>query len=103
VLLKHTDRVVHAIVEKLLTYALGRKIEYFDQAVVRNIVKQAAAEDYSWSLLIQGVIESVPFQYRRVVSQTNDLQPVSTDNQGPTESEGVYYDIDKDELGIYDL
>ena len=106
VLLEHTDRVVHTIVEKLLTYALGRKIEYFDQAVVRNIVKQAAAEDYTWPSLIQGVIESVPFQYRRVVSQTNDLLPESTANPGnqePTESEGVYYDIDKDELGIYDL
>ena len=103
VFLEHTDRVVHTVVEKLLTYALGRKIEHYDQAVVRNIVMQAAAEDYTWSALIQGVIESVPFQYRRVVSQANDLLPASTDNQGPIENEGVNYDIERDELGIYDL
>jgi cytochrome c5 len=102
VFLEHSDRVVHTIVEKLLTYALGRKIEYYDQPVVRNIVMQAAAEDYTWSSLIQGVIESIPFQYRRVVSQANDL-PASTSNQESTENEGVYYDIDRDELGIYDL
>ena len=103
VFLEHSDRVVHTVIEKLMAYALGRKIEYYDQAVVRKIVMQAAAENYTWSSLIQGVIESVSFQYRRVVSQVNDLQPASTDIQGPTENEGVNYDIERDELGIYDL
>lgn len=70
VFLKHADRIVHTVTEKLLAYALGRKIEYYDQPVVRNIVKQAAAEDYTWSSLIQGVIESMPFQYRRVPRET---------------------------------
>jgi cytochrome c5 len=103
VFLEHSDRVVHTVIEKLMAYALGRKIEYYDQAVVRKIVMQAAAENYTWSSLIQGVIESVSFQYRRVVSQVNDLQPASTDIQGPTENEGVNYDIERDELEIYDL
>jgi hypothetical protein len=103
VLLQHSDRVVHTIVEKLLTYALGRRIESYDQPVVRKIVTQAAVEDYTWSSLIQGVIESVPFQYRRVVSQAGDLQRSPTGDQAPAEDEGVYYDINRDELGIYDL
>jgi hypothetical protein len=71
-LLKHSDRVVHTVTAKLLTYALGRKIEYYDQPVIRAIVREAAAEDYTWSSLILGVIESTPFQYR-VARQTDDF------------------------------
>ncbi len=63
--MKHSGRVVHTAVEKVLTYALGRGLEYYDQPTVREIVKSSAAENYSWSSIIIGVIESTPFQYRR--------------------------------------
>jgi hypothetical protein len=64
-LLKHSDRFVHTIVTKLMTYALGRKLEYFDQPVIRDIISKSESDNYTWSSLILGVIESTPFQYRR--------------------------------------
>jgi mono/diheme cytochrome c family protein len=63
--MKHADRVVHTATEKVLTYALGRGLEYYDQPTVRAIVTSSAAENYAWSSIIIGVIESTPFQYRR--------------------------------------
>jgi hypothetical protein len=63
--MKHSARVVHTATEKILTYALGRGLEYYDQPTVRQIVAGAAARNYSWSSIILGVIESTPFQYRR--------------------------------------
>ena len=64
VLLRNPDQFATAIIEKLLTYALGRGVEYFDEPVVRKIRRQAAP-DYRWSSLISGVINSEPFQMRR--------------------------------------
>ncbi len=64
-LIKHSDRFVHTVVMKLMTYGLGRKIEYYDQPVIRDIINKTDTEDYTWSSLILGVIESTPFQYRR--------------------------------------
>jgi mono/diheme cytochrome c family protein len=62
---KHTNRVVHTAAEKVLTYSLGRGLQYYDQPVVRQIVADSADENYTWSSIIIGVIESTPFQYRR--------------------------------------
>ncbi len=64
--MKHAGRVVHTATEKVLTYALGRGLEYYDQPAVRQIVADSAASRYRWSSVIIGVIESTPFQYRRV-------------------------------------
>ncbi len=50
--------------EKLLTYALGRTVEYYDMSAVRAIVREAAREDYVFSSLVLGVVESLPFQWR---------------------------------------
>jgi hypothetical protein len=64
-LFKYSDRFVHTVTAKLLTYALGRAVQYSDIPAVRKIVKDAAAEKYTWSSIILGIIESTPFQYRR--------------------------------------
>lgn len=64
-LLKHPDRFVTTVTEKLMTYALGRGVEYYDAAAVRAIVRGAAEDDYRLSSLIKGVAESVPFRMRR--------------------------------------
>ena len=56
---------VATVTEKLLTYALGRGVEYYDMPAVRSIVRDASEDDYSWSSVILGVIESTPFQMRR--------------------------------------
>jgi hypothetical protein len=63
ILLSQPDQFATAVTEKLLTYALGRGVEYFDEPVVRKIRRQAAP-DYRWSSLILGIVKSEPFQMR---------------------------------------
>ena len=65
VLLERSTQFVETATEKLLTYALGRGLEHYDQPVIRNITKQAATNDHRWSSLILGIVESTPFQMRR--------------------------------------
>jgi len=56
---------VRTITEKMLTYALGRGLEYYDAPAVRQIARNAAAHNYSWSSIILGIVQSTPFQKRR--------------------------------------
>ena len=56
---------VATLTDKLLTYALGRGMEYTDAPVIRQIVRDAAHSDYRFSSLILGVAKSTPFQMRR--------------------------------------
>ena len=60
-----SDRFVTTLTEKLLTYALGRGVEYYDEPAVRAIVRTASRDDYRFSSLILGVVQSAPFQMRR--------------------------------------
>ena len=64
VLLSRPDQFVHAVAEKLLTYALGREIQHFDMPAVRAIVRAAASEEYRWSAIILNIVRSDPFQMR---------------------------------------
>jgi hypothetical protein len=68
-LVSRREQFVGAMTEKLLSYAIGRGLEYYDLPVVRRIVRDAAADDYRWSSLIAGVVKSVPFQMRRSRSE----------------------------------
>ena len=65
-LAEHRDLFVETVIEKLLTYALGRPAEYSDRPAVRKIARQAAATGFRWSSVIEGIIRSTPFQMRRV-------------------------------------
>jgi cytochrome c551/c552 len=65
ILLARRDQFITTVTEKLLSYALGRRLEAFDQPAVRKIVRDAAADDYKWSSLVRGIVASVPFQMRR--------------------------------------
>lgn len=64
-LLERPNDLVGTITEKLLRFALGRGLEYYDMPQVREIVRTAAEDEYRWSSVILGVIESTPFQMRR--------------------------------------
>ena len=64
VLLAHEDQFVQTMTEKLLTYALGRGLEYYDAPAVRRISRDAAAQDYGFSTLVLGIVKSVPFTQR---------------------------------------
>jgi hypothetical protein len=59
------EQFVRTVTGKLLTYALGRGIEYYDAPAIRTIVRAAAADDYHWSSVILGIVKSAPFQMRR--------------------------------------
>jgi hypothetical protein len=65
VLLSHPDQFAGTLTEKLLTYALGREVEYYDAPAVRRILRDAAPGGYRWSSIILGIIKSTPFQMRR--------------------------------------
>ena len=64
-LLDRPDDFVGTVTEKLLMYALGRGVAYYDAPTVRQIVRDAAGEDYRWSSIILGIVKSAPFQMRR--------------------------------------
>ena len=64
-LMARSDRFVATMTEKLLTYALGRGLEYYDAPAVRAIAREAVRSDYRLSALVLGVTKSVPFQMRR--------------------------------------
>ena len=63
-LLAEPEKFPHTVAGKLLAYALGRRLEYYDQPAVRKIVDDAADGDYRWSSLVLGIVRSVPFQMR---------------------------------------
>jgi hypothetical protein len=64
ILLERSDVIAQTVVEKLLTYALGRGVEHYDAPAVRAILRDAAPE-YRWSSLVIGIVKSRPFQMRR--------------------------------------
>ena len=64
-LLERPDDLVGTITEKLMRFALGRSLEYYDMPEVRAVVRAASEGDYRWSSIILGVVESTPFQMRR--------------------------------------
>jgi cytochrome c5 len=63
-LTEHPQEFLHTMTEKLLTYALGRSLEYYDSSAVRAALRDAARENYKFSSLIQSIVESTPFQMR---------------------------------------
>jgi mono/diheme cytochrome c family protein len=65
-ILSRPDQFARTATEMLLTYALGRGLEYYDMPVVRAVVKDAARNHYRFSTLVTGIVTSVPFQMRRV-------------------------------------
>jgi hypothetical protein len=64
-LLRYEEQFVRNVTEKLLTYALGRGVEYYDMPVVRSIAAQAEKDGYRFASLIVGVVQSEPFRSSR--------------------------------------
>ena len=63
-LLSHPELFVTTVTEKLLTYALGRGVEYYDAPSVRAIARRAQNDDYRFSSIVLGIVSSSPFQMR---------------------------------------
>jgi hypothetical protein len=64
-LVAQKEQFVRTVTGKLLTYAIGREMQYADAPAVRAIVRAAAADDYRWSSTIVAIVKSPPFQMRR--------------------------------------
>jgi mono/diheme cytochrome c family protein len=67
-LLDRRESYVDTFVAKLLTYALGRHVDYRDRPAIRKITREAAATDYRWSSLILGIVRSLPFQMKKAAT-----------------------------------
>ncbi len=63
-LLENPERFVSAVTQKLLMYALGRNVQYYDAPAIRAIVRAAAENNYAFSAIVEGIANSVPFQMR---------------------------------------
>jgi hypothetical protein len=63
-LVRNPEQFVTVVAEKLLIYALGRGIEYYDASAVRRAVRGAAANEYKFASLVVGLVKSTPFQMR---------------------------------------
>jgi len=62
-ILSHREDYVTTFTSKLLTYALGRSLDYRDNPAIRKITREAAANDDRWTSIILGIVKSAPFQY----------------------------------------
>jgi mono/diheme cytochrome c family protein len=70
-LLEQPDRFPRTVTEKLLAYALGRRLDYYDRPAVRKIVRDAAAHDYRWSSIVLGIVKSPTFLMRASRTTSN--------------------------------
>jgi hypothetical protein len=69
ILMSRKDQFSDAFIERMLTYGLGRGLEAPDMPAVRKIRREAAADNYKIGTIIFGIVESMPFQQRRLVAQ----------------------------------
>jgi hypothetical protein len=64
-ILRHPEMFASTLTEKLLTFATGRGVEYYDGSAVRKVVRDASADNYRFSSLIMGIVNSAPFRMRK--------------------------------------
>jgi hypothetical protein len=73
-LLDHQDSLIRAFTENLMAYALGRRVEYYDQPAVRAIVKKAAQNNHRFSSFVLGIVTSPAFQMSRSETVTTTVE-----------------------------
>jgi hypothetical protein len=72
---RHQRDFYHCLTEKMLTYALGRGLAYYDVDAVDQVVERLATENGRFSALLMGIVESAPFQKRRNPNAPGDSEP----------------------------
>jgi hypothetical protein len=77
-LLRQPELFVGTMTEKLMIYALGRGLAAYDMPTVRAIVHDAGTQDYRFSSLILGIVNSVPFQMRMKIEEPTDSEALKT-------------------------
>src|SRR5437867_3591492 len=63
-LMRYSPQFVRMVTEKLMTYGLGRGVEYYDMPVIRSIARDASKNNYRFSSIVLGIVKSPPFQMR---------------------------------------
>jgi hypothetical protein len=71
-LLKHPEQFVQTLTEKMMTYALGRSVAYYDMPTIRKIVRDSAKDNYKFSSIVLGIVNSPAFQMRRAERVTSN-------------------------------
>jgi mono/diheme cytochrome c family protein len=66
-LMRHPEQFAETVTEKLMTYALGRSVEYYDMPTIRKIVRDAGKDNYRISSIVLGIAKSTPFTHREAV------------------------------------
>ena len=77
-LLGRGNEFIRTVTEKLLTYALGRGVDYADAPMVRRLVRDLAKSDDRWSSLVLGIVRSTPFQMRRALESDGTVPAPTT-------------------------
>jgi hypothetical protein len=77
-LVAEQEQFVQALTEKLMTFALGRSVEYYDMPAIRAIVRDAAEQGYRFEALVRGVVRSSAFRMRATPSEHDDGGVVAT-------------------------
>ena len=85
VLLKRPEPLLRNFASNLMAYALGRRVEYYDMPMVRNIVREAESSDYRLSSFIKAVVNSEAFKMKRIP----EVETAATLEAGPLNPESV--------------
>jgi len=72
-IMRHPDQFVRTLTEKLMTYGLGRGLEYYDMPVVRAIARDTAKKNYRFSAIVVGIVDSPPFRQKAPQAATTQL------------------------------
>jgi uncharacterized protein DUF1585 len=68
VLQRYQDAFIATFTENLTSYALGRRVEYYDMPTIRDIERDAAADGNKFSAFVLGIVESPPFQLKQAAA-----------------------------------
>ena len=73
-LLTRSDQFVRVVIERLLTYSLGRGVEYQDMPLVRTIARDSAADKYRFSSIVMGIVNSPTFQMNMKLAENRSAE-----------------------------
>ena len=90
-LLENREQFVRTVTTKLMQYALGRDVEYYDQPVIRRIIRDAAAENHTWSSIILRIVESPQFLMRMSAPTAPKTEQSVLQNKESGEENGLYH------------
>ena len=78
--MRHPDQFVQTFTGRLLTYATGRTLAYYDMPTVRRIVRNAADGNYRFSDIVLGIVQSDQFRLRRVPEAAAETTEITANN-----------------------